>query len=131
MGAYGGSSEAAPTLRCRADFEGNDQDVDGADLVVFMRAYGTSSGNANYNPAADFNNDGSSTASIFSGSPKNSAAPIARTARNVWEYQPAKTQVAERCTILLRNEMSLLWERLPETIAPRQDAAPAGEIQFH
>ena len=58
MGAYGGGSEAVPSLVCRADLEGDDFDVDGADLIVFMGALGTSSGDAGFNPDADFNNDG-------------------------------------------------------------------------
>ena len=37
MGAYGGGSEAAPSLLCLADIEGDDGDVDGLDLREFMR----------------------------------------------------------------------------------------------
>ena len=59
MGAYGGGSEAVPSFFCLADIEGDDQDVDGADLRVFMNAYGTSSGDAAFNPDADINKDGS------------------------------------------------------------------------
>ena len=40
MGAYGGGSEAVPSLVCRADLEGDDFDVDGADLIAFMGALG-------------------------------------------------------------------------------------------
>ena len=35
-----------------------DQDVDASDLAAFCRAFGSSSGDPNYNPAADFNGDG-------------------------------------------------------------------------
>ena len=52
MGAYGGTGEAAPTLTCRCDLGGGDQDVDGSDLHAFRTAMGA------YNPAADFNHDG-------------------------------------------------------------------------
>jgi predicted outer membrane repeat protein/parallel beta-helix repeat protein len=52
MGAYGGTSEAVSPLSCRADLAGTDQDVDGSDLRAFITAFG------DYNPAADFNNDG-------------------------------------------------------------------------
>jgi hypothetical protein len=52
MGAYGGTGDAAPTLTCRCDLGGADQDVDGSDLHAFKTALGA------YNPAADFNKDG-------------------------------------------------------------------------
>jgi predicted outer membrane repeat protein len=52
MGAYGGTGEAAPTLTCRCDLGGADQDVDGSDLQAFMSAFSV------YNPNADFNKDG-------------------------------------------------------------------------
>jgi hypothetical protein len=58
MGAYGGGSDAVPSLVCRTDLEGDDFDVDGADLLVFLGALGTSSGDPNFNADADFNNDG-------------------------------------------------------------------------
>ena len=58
MGAYGGDGEAAPSLVCRGDLEGNDEDVDGADLTVFLTALGADSGDPGYNPDADFNSDG-------------------------------------------------------------------------
>jgi hypothetical protein len=59
MGAYGGSGEAVSSFVCRADLEGDDLDVDGADLIVFMAAFDTSLGESDYNPDADLNNDGS------------------------------------------------------------------------
>jgi hypothetical protein len=52
MGAYGGSSEAAPTLTCKCDLGGTDHNVDGSDLHAFRTALGA------YNPATDFNKDG-------------------------------------------------------------------------
>jgi hypothetical protein len=58
MGAYGGSGEATPSVVCRGDLMGNDQDVDGDDLIGFMLAYGSSAGDTNFNPVADINRDG-------------------------------------------------------------------------
>lgn len=58
MGAYGGSVEAAPRILCLADIEGDDGDVDGGDLREFMEAYGSSTGDADFNPDADMNKDG-------------------------------------------------------------------------
>ena len=43
---------------CEGDFD-DDGDVDGSDLAVFAAAFGTSSGEPEYNPDADF--DGSGT----------------------------------------------------------------------
>ena len=59
MGAYGGGSEAVPHFVCQADLEGDDFDVDGSDLIVFIEALYTSLGDVEYSPDADFNNDGS------------------------------------------------------------------------
>jgi hypothetical protein len=42
---------------CPADFN-NDGTVDGADFGIFGAAFGSTAGDADYNPAADFNNDG-------------------------------------------------------------------------
>ena len=58
MGAYGGGSEAAPSLLCLADIEGDDGDVDGLDLREFMLAFGSSTGDDAFNPDADMNKDG-------------------------------------------------------------------------
>jgi parallel beta-helix repeat protein len=58
MGAYGGGSDSVPSLVCRADLEGDDLDVDGADLFVFLAALSTSSGDPKFNADADFNSDG-------------------------------------------------------------------------
>jgi parallel beta-helix repeat protein len=58
MGAYGGSGEATPSVVCRGDLMGNDQDVDGDDLIGFLLAYGSSAGDTNFNPIADINRDG-------------------------------------------------------------------------
>lgn len=52
MGAYGGTSEAASPLACRANLAGGDQDVDGSDLHAFITAFSAN------NLAADLNNDG-------------------------------------------------------------------------
>ena len=40
----------------KADLDG-DSDVDGIDLSIFEAAFGSTSGNANYNSDADFNED--------------------------------------------------------------------------
>ena len=58
MGAFGGGSEATPSIVCRGDIEGEDQDVDALDLREFLNAYGSSTGDADFNPAADMNKDG-------------------------------------------------------------------------
>jgi hypothetical protein len=58
MGAYGGGGGATPSIVCRGDLEGEDQDVDGADLNDFKKAYGLSTGDPNFNPDADMNKDG-------------------------------------------------------------------------
>jgi uncharacterized protein (DUF2141 family) len=42
---------------CKGDFDG-DGDVDGSDLAVFADAFGFSSSEPNYKPAADFDDDG-------------------------------------------------------------------------
>ena len=57
-GPTAAGSEATPSIVCRGNLEGEDQDVDGADLSAFMTAYGSSTGDANFNPAADINKDG-------------------------------------------------------------------------
>jgi hypothetical protein len=58
MGAGGGGESAAMSLVCLADIEGGDNDVDGADLALFMAALGTSSGDVDFNPDADLNGNG-------------------------------------------------------------------------
>ncbi len=58
MGAYGGGGEAVPGLVCRADLEGDDNDVDGADLIAFIGTMGTALGDPDCHSEADFNNDG-------------------------------------------------------------------------
>ena len=58
MGAYGGGSKATPSIVCRGNLAGNDQDIDGEDLSAFLSAYGSSTGDADLNPAADMNKDG-------------------------------------------------------------------------
>ena len=58
MGAYGGGSEATHSIVCRGDLVGNDHDVDGGDLDIFKKGYGLSTGDPDFNPAADVNRDG-------------------------------------------------------------------------
>ncbi len=43
---------------CCGSFFDDDRDVDGSDLVHFMDAFGSSSGDADYNPDADFDKNG-------------------------------------------------------------------------
>jgi hypothetical protein len=58
MGAHGGGEGAAMSVVCLADIEGDDNDVDGADLAVFGPAFGTSTGDVDFNPDADLNGNG-------------------------------------------------------------------------
>jgi hypothetical protein len=58
MGAYGGSNEATPSIVCRGDLLGDDEDIDGDDLSEFMKAYGSLTGDSNFNSDADINKDG-------------------------------------------------------------------------
>ena len=58
MGAFGGGGNSAASVTCKADIEGDDDDVDGDDLAVFTAAYGTSAGDAGFNPEADLNGNG-------------------------------------------------------------------------
>jgi hypothetical protein len=58
MGACGGGEGAAMSMVCLADIDGDDNDVDGADLAVFGPAFGTSAGDVDFNPDADLNGNG-------------------------------------------------------------------------
>ena len=54
---YVRSTFVDPVLLCAGDFDG-DNDVDLGDFGVFGAAFGTTTGDANFNPSADFDNAG-------------------------------------------------------------------------
>jgi hypothetical protein len=58
MGAHGGGENSAASVVCRANIEGDDDDVDGSDLDLFTAAFGASAGDAGFNPDADLNDNG-------------------------------------------------------------------------
>lgn len=54
----GGGHNVVPSLVCKDDLEGDDHDVDGADLIVFPTAFDAMTGQVKYNPDADFDVEG-------------------------------------------------------------------------